>query len=278
MSRTKDKWILAGLAAAFLVLVFVEVMLIGSAKERAKTAAWVTHTRDVLDKVNEVTSYLREAEAGRRGYVLSGQDEFLGQFTNRVGRVHQALRELRQLTKNNPRRDAYGDRLEALIFPRLLIFTNSIRERQEKGLDMPAQVKFMEQGQQAMDPIRQIVSQITTEERALLKAGQATQQKSAKGTTGFAVLVTLFGLGLFVTMFILFGRANRRRYQAEDVLQKTNLNWRNGSGSAPPSFRNPPKGPRGWPHSRGFTQPGGRSGSGKQGDCLRQSVRVPSLS
>lgn len=110
MTRPKEKRILAGLALAFAVLIFVGLMLLGSANEQRKTAAWVAHTRDVLAKINELVTYLSDAENGRRGYVLSGQDRYLGHHTNRVGHVEVALRELRALTVDNPRHSAACER------------------------------------------------------------------------------------------------------------------------------------------------------------------------
>ncbi|MBI4660077.1 MAG: PAS domain-containing protein, partial [Verrucomicrobia bacterium] len=81
----------------------------------------------------------------------------------------------------------------------------------------------MEQGQQAMEPIRQLADRITALETARLKERQAIQDQDVKGTEGFAVLVSLLGMGLFAILLALFARANRRRHRAEAVLQQNNL-------------------------------------------------------
>jgi len=223
MTRPKEKKILAGLALAFVVLVLVGLMLLGSAKEQRQTAAWVAHTRDVLTKINELVTHLSDAENGRRGFVLSGQDRFWGHHTNKVGHVEVALRELRELTTDNPRHAAACDRLEEMIRQRLMISTNSIQARRENGLDVPAQTTFMEQGQQAMEPIRQLAAQMTAEESALLKERQAIQDKNAEGTAGFAVLVAIVGVVLFFVLLLLFSGANRARQRAEEKLRQANL-------------------------------------------------------
>src|SRR5262249_23543359 len=157
------------------------------ATHQRNATAWVAHTRDVLQKMNELSRFLSEAESARRGYVLSGQDFYFERFTNRVARVQVALRQLRALTKDTPRRTAACDQVEPLILQRLTFSTNSIKARQENGLDLEAQVKFMEEGQPMMDTIREIVRQMNADETALLRSRQIIQKKDADGTAGFAV-------------------------------------------------------------------------------------------
>src|SRR5215510_13752739 len=106
MRRPKQRGILTGLVLAFAALIFVELLLLGSATHQRNATAWVAHTRDVLQKMNELSRFLSEAESARRGYVLSGQDFYFERFTNRVARVQVALRQLRALTKDTPRRTA----------------------------------------------------------------------------------------------------------------------------------------------------------------------------
>ena len=219
----REKKILAGFALAFAALVFAALLLLGSATEQRKTAASVAHTRDVLDKIKELVMYLSDAENGRRAYVLSQHKQYWGHYTNAAGHATVTLRELRELTKDNPRQTEACDRLQGMIRERLTISTNSIKARQEHGLDELAQRVFMEQGQQAMEPIRQLAARMTTEETALLVKRQTIRDKNVKGTEGFAVLVSLFGLSSFAILFVLFVRANRRQRRAEEGLRQTNL-------------------------------------------------------
>ena len=90
----------------FAVLIFVELMLLGSATEQRKTAAWVSHTHEVLEKLDQLVAFLSDAENGRRGYVLSGQDRYLSHYRTAVERVERTLTELRVLTADNARQSA----------------------------------------------------------------------------------------------------------------------------------------------------------------------------
>lgn len=223
MPHRKEKKLLTGLAVAFGALAIGALFLLGSASEQRKTAAWVAHTRDALDKITGLVSALSDTENGRRGYVLTGHDRYLVHFTNGVVKAETMLQELRALTLDNPRQSAACNELEGRMHERLNISTNSITACLRHGRDAPEQQDFMQRGQQAMEQIREIAAGIAGEETALLKQRQIWQEKNAKGTEGFAVLVSLFGLALFVTMRHLLNQANQRRQQAEQALQLANL-------------------------------------------------------
>jgi len=223
VSHPKEKKILLGLAVAFGAMIIAAVFLLGSASNQRKTADWVAHTRDVLDKIHDFAAGLSDAENGRRGYVLTGNDRYLVYFTNGVVKAESTLQELRQLTLDNPRQTAACDQLEGMIHQRLAIYTNSINEYRKSGRDAPAQQDFTEQGQRATERIREVAARMTSEEQTLLKQRQTHQLNNAKGTEGFSLLVSVFGLGLFIAMRRLLRRANQGRDQAEEALQRTNV-------------------------------------------------------
>jgi signal transduction histidine kinase len=222
MSRGKEVAIFVGLALAFGVLVFAALLLLGSATEQKKAVAWVSHARDVLGKLDQLVGSLSDAENARRGYALSGSDRYLWHHTNAIVRANDALRDLRILTADEPAQFAACDQLEMLILPRLTILSNSIRARQENGLDASQQTMFMEQGQEAMEPIRLLARQMVTEEENRLKERQIDQDKNIEGTRGFAVLVSICALLIFSGLMILFFFANRSRGRAEEALRRSN--------------------------------------------------------
>jgi PAS domain S-box-containing protein len=81
----------------------------------------------------------------------------------------------------------------------------------------------MEEGQHAMEPIRHLVAEMISAETGLLREREAIQDENVEGTMGFSVLMSTLSLGLFVWLFLLFTRADRRRHRAEEMVQETNL-------------------------------------------------------
>src|SRR5579862_9435636 len=115
MRRPNQRWLIIGLGLAFAVIAFVAFLLLASADQENKNAAWVVHTRDVLDKIEEMVIALSDAENGRRGFVLSGQQRYLLHFTSQVAHTYRSLSQLRDLTRDNPAQTEACDRLEPLI-------------------------------------------------------------------------------------------------------------------------------------------------------------------
>jgi PAS domain S-box-containing protein len=220
---SNERKILAGSLIALVVLVFAGLTLVGSASEQKETAAWVARTHQVLDHLGEVKTYLSDAENGRRGYVLSGQDRYWAHYGSAVEHVEEAIRQLRMLTAAEPRYAELLDRLNGMILARLEILTNSIQGRRQGGLDLEVQVAFMEEGQQAMEPIRAFLASLVEENYERLQAREAARLENVDGTVGFAVLASALSLGLFTTSFVLFARESRRRRRAEADLQETNV-------------------------------------------------------
>jgi PAS domain S-box-containing protein len=222
MKSSNQKLILGGLALAFGVLIFVAFLLLVSADQENKNAASVVHTRDVLDKIDELVGALGDAETGRRGFIISGQERYWTHFTNQVEHTYQSLRQLRTLTQDNPPQSDACDRLLPFIQQRLLISTNSLQARQQNGLDSAAQTGFIEQGQTSMESVRELAAAMASRESTLLKQRLAVQDKNIKGVEGFAVLIGFCGMGLFAAFFVLFMRADARRRHVEDELERSN--------------------------------------------------------
>ncbi|HEX4644223.1 MAG TPA: CHASE3 domain-containing protein, partial [Verrucomicrobiae bacterium] len=149
----------AGFAAAVAALATVGALLFWSISKQTETTAWVSHTHQVLETLNQLVTYLSDAENGKRGFVISGQERYLFHFQTAATRAEGALHDLRELVRDNPRQTAACNRLESLVQVRMNILSQSVRARQAGGLDLTAQLAFMDQGQQAMEPIRQLADQ-----------------------------------------------------------------------------------------------------------------------
>lgn len=208
---------------AIVVLVFAALMLSSALSKQGKTTGLVAHSRDVLAQIEHVVEGLSDAENGRRGFVISGQDRYLDHFSNGVERARLALSRLRKLTADSATQSRDCDELEQLIVKRLSISTNSIVHRQTNALNLTEQTAFIERGQAAMEPIRQLADQLRHQETTTLETRLAARNKSVRGAGGIAALVCLIGLALFSVMLMLLARANRHRQLAEESLRRTNL-------------------------------------------------------
>jgi diguanylate cyclase (GGDEF)-like protein len=81
----------------------------------------VQRTYEVVSAVENVQIALSDAEAGMRGYLLTGQDDFLGPYDRGVARVPSAFRSLSSVVRGDPAQEARVSKIETLSVDELTI-------------------------------------------------------------------------------------------------------------------------------------------------------------
>jgi signal transduction histidine kinase/ActR/RegA family two-component response regulator len=131
----------------------------------SETSSWVSHTLEVRLAVGSVLDQMQDAEAGERGYVLTGKDAFLDSYRRASARIEPAVTRLRNLTGDNAAQLAVLDRLEPLIEAKLKLVAEQItfvgqgEKDQAAALTMP--------GKEIMDKIRAQIAEVTRNEKDL---------------------------------------------------------------------------------------------------------------
>ena len=99
--RTKPK-ILLGVTPSLLILVFMGVASIMMLDSIMSTHRWVTHTEAVLTESTEVVESAINMETGMRGFLLAGEDQFLGPYRAGEERVYATIEDLQVTVSDNP--------------------------------------------------------------------------------------------------------------------------------------------------------------------------------
>src|ERR1700752_2065127 len=88
-------------ALAVSVLLAIAAASYLSVTSLAETGQWIGHTHEVLAAIDAVASAATTAEAGTRGYALTGEERFLDTYQAGARGAEGALGELRRLTADN---------------------------------------------------------------------------------------------------------------------------------------------------------------------------------
>jgi len=216
-----------GLAVAVGLLV-VALLLDAAAtlyniRDVATSVEWVSHTHEVLAKVEAALSTLKDAETGQRGYLLTGERAYLEPYRDAVGRLPGQMTELRQLTLDNPSQTARLLRIEQLAGERLSILRRGIdlfeaEPDRARALQSARQMVLSEEGKRIMDTIRDEVAQMRRAERALLQERAAAARASARTALGATLVGLALGLGLVALVIWSFARNLAMRQRAAAVL------------------------------------------------------------
>jgi methyl-accepting chemotaxis protein len=199
---TFGRRIATGFALALVLFVVIGTAAYRSLNKLTTTGQWVTHTHEVLEHIAAVLAMLKDAEAGQRGYVITGDEAFLESYQTSAGEIFKVVKQIRQLTSDNPHQQKRLDVLEPLIAERLAVLKQVIDVRKKGDLDESAKLIRAGEGQRLMDDLRRTLEDMDNEERDLLKvreedgqaAGSAAQSVIVVGTLLCALLVAAAGI------------------------------------------------------------------------------------
>jgi methyl-accepting chemotaxis protein len=186
----------AGFGLALAILVAIGAVSYRSTTKLTDTSELVTHTHQVLEKLEEVLSGIKDAETGQRGYLITGEERYLEPFRSAQAAINQNLTALRDLTRDNANQQRRLDLLEPLINGRDGKFaelqgTIDARRDKARGFAVALQLVLTDKGKKAMDDIRKMIDEMESEENALLKTRSDEAQASARNTRLTIIVGTL---------------------------------------------------------------------------------------
>jgi methyl-accepting chemotaxis protein len=195
---TFGRKIAVGFAISFVLLLGIGTVAYRGIDTLTKTSYAVAHTHVVLEHIAGVVSQLEDAETGQRGFVLTGDDAYLDPYRSAVDSLGKLVKDLRDLTVDNPSQQKRIDAAEPLIQAKLAELKRTIDLRRQGGLEPALKLVQTGEGKKAMDDLRAVADQMEREERDLLKR-RADEVEMASGNARITIIFgTLFCL-LFVT-------------------------------------------------------------------------------
>ncbi|NUU03508.1 sensor histidine kinase [Herbaspirillum robiniae] len=171
-----------------------------SVRDFEERAVWVQHTHTVLNVLEEAHSTLRDTVSSSRGFVLSGNDEYRGNFEAGVRQLNSLMHELRGLMRDNPEQMKRLVATEDLVAQRLLM----ARKLLEISPDA-AQPRLLE-GKALSDEIRANFLEMKGAENALL----ATRSHETASSADVTILTVLGGSLLSIVLLVVVYRKLRR--------------------------------------------------------------------
>ncbi|MBD2022013.1 response regulator [Leptolyngbya sp. FACHB-36] len=162
---------------------------------------WQTHTYAVLGELKELSVGVSSAEAGQRGYVITGQGTYLEPFTASRQQIRETLQELRRLTADNQNQQRRLDTLDPLLTERLEMMQSVINVRQQRGLTAAQEQVRTNQGKRMTDNIRAVLGEMEAEEYRLLN----DRSKAAEAATRQTFDSITYGVPLYATLLALIG-------------------------------------------------------------------------
>ncbi len=218
-TRRRTNAIYVSVAAVIVIMYVLGAVAVARAvasENRARRIAEETQT--TLAQTGALLITVLDAETGQRGYLLTGDEEYLTPFQGKRAQFGNELADLRkqleQQREAGPQLAAL-DRIQTLSTQRFDLLDKGIAARRRNDLGAALDIIRMGGGKEAMDGIRAEINTIRDFEEGRLYSAFASarllQDKTA-AALGFLLLVTLIAL-------ISAGILIRRAIQAETAAQ-----------------------------------------------------------
>jgi len=170
-------------------------------------------------EVGRLHSSIQDAETGQRGYLLTGDPEFLVPYRVATDSLPVRLGRLRALAGDLSSGEALVGRLEALIRDEMADLDETIALRQQNRLEQAFRVVRAGRGKALMDDIDDAFDAMSEQERIVFE-GQEGRMRAADRLS----IVTNAGAGLLGILFVTVatrainrGIADRLRRAAQDL-------------------------------------------------------------
>lgn len=200
------------LAAVILVIVACLAALpFVSSREADATMTALKGVADKSRAYDRLLGLLKDAETGQRGYIITGDGEFLAPYDNAAIEFPDALRALVPLAETASERAALGE-IERLSRLKLDELAATVALRRERGPDAAAAVVRDRRGKIYMDRLRVLIGEQvdTLERRRHALRDRLTTTLGYNTVLGIAASVAsalVIGIALFVATRTLRERA-----------------------------------------------------------------------
>jgi methyl-accepting chemotaxis protein len=193
-----------GFLAALCVLLLIGWTVYGNTVSLIGDTNWVTHSHQVLEKLDAIVAGLKEQEAGIRGFALTGQEEHLEGYRAARPQIAEALSAVSTLTADNPKQQARIPELRRLLQQKTDSMAEIESARRQKGLEAASAVLSAGASKRYMDEVQALIHEMAEEERRLLvqrdekthNTAQASLAVITWGTAGAVLLVLLAGFSI----------------------------------------------------------------------------------
>ena len=178
MNKTNEKFAFPKIGTSMLLAVMVAGVLfyINDQNFERSTAATlqIEDSTKTLAVLNKLQGHIVDAETGQRGYLLSGNENYLKPYTNSALEINKSLNSLNVLVQHSTRESSIYDLMTRHISRKLAELELTVRMRKDGNQDAWKYVVSTDIGQFQMDAIRQNITELTdiSEAKVILAKSQ----------------------------------------------------------------------------------------------------------
>jgi len=219
LSRWTGTGLFLGLAAMLLFFVAGGVVSYLNISTLRRDTDLVTNTHEILSALGDVLSLAKDAETGQRGYLITGDERYLGPYDAALDQLEERIDDVERLVADDPQQQARIPTLRSRVAVKLNELAETIELRRRDGFEAAQKRVLTDRGRQTMDAIRTQVALMQQEQRARRAEGLLEMESAYRVAIISGLLTGLLGIVLSAAVAYLLRRAALSR-QFQEWLQK----------------------------------------------------------
>lgn len=178
---------------AFFILIFLASVTYRHIKELDKINDSIINTYEISIELGLLTSYLKDAETGYRGYIITNDSIYLDPFIDARKNINNSFQSLSNTIKNDPKKQIRLKRIYDLVDKRFSYFKNDFTSKKEFN-------SHFKNGKMIMDSLKtEVNSMLNTENKLLNSKGKLYRYNNSNTPliifSTFLISILLLSLG-----------------------------------------------------------------------------------
>jgi len=178
---------------AFFILIFLASITYRHIKELDKISDSIMNTYEISIELGQLISYIKDAETGHRGYIITNDSTYLEPFINARKNVNLTFQTLNNTIKSDSIKQDQLMRIYDLVDKRFSYFKNNFSSKKEFNDDF-------KNGKIIMDSLRREVNNMLSNENKLLSSKDKLYKYNNSNTplivfSTFLISILILGLG-----------------------------------------------------------------------------------
>jgi signal transduction histidine kinase len=199
------------------ILVSLSILYTQRFRELTHYTDQVETSYKILVEFNKLFSFLKDAETGSRGFLLSGDSSFLKPYDAALDSIKPCLQKVYNLTTDHPEVLPRLDALNILIYERLDIIQHSMLLYPTDRQDF---IDVLNRGREKMDECRNLIELVGQDMNRALGENQKSKAFYELVTPGFFLIIMGFTAIAFVISFYVILREYTGRIRYQQTLEK----------------------------------------------------------
>lgn len=188
-------------------------------KKLSHTFEDVQYTYQVHIELEKLASLLKDAESGKRAFIISKDSTFLEPLLLSNQKLKNSLNRLKSLTNDSPAQQKNIRELEVKIDKSLEIFEKTLKLAQTNKIESPQFIAGFYEGRRTMNSVRFKIMEMTAHESDILGIRQAKSSKTLSTAPLIVYYVLILSLIVLLLTYIQISKNLKSLKEKNELLE-----------------------------------------------------------